>query len=180
MLNDLQFPPEQVNDLSRADLDVLKLPPDRQELVWRVSQYSLLQCHPERHGDSSEAEVLRQRLADAVANPEVPPLPDPEVLANHGFLSLVVRSDVRNNMLSPNSGALARANPFRAVSPLAAWAAYWNPWSWRHGNTWYFVGLLVLAVVLGLLLGVLRGWPFRIAFGPGEAGNAGAPGAPAP
>jgi ATP-binding cassette subfamily B protein len=153
-LNNLGFEPDLVQELDRAD-DLLKLPQERREVAWRVAQYGELQAHSGWAGAGQEADSLRERLKAAAANPAALTEADRDALTNHGFLGLVVRSDVRNNLLGPSAGWLARANPYRAASPFAGWAAHWNPWAWRHGNLWYLIGLLVLAVLLGLLHGVL-------------------------
>jgi ATP-binding cassette subfamily B protein len=148
VLHDLEFSAALANELSRADLDVRKLPPDQQELAWRVSQYSLVRDQKDRPGAAQEAEVLRQRLADGAPA-------DTDALTDHGSLGMVVRAAVHHNLLSPSSPGLAWANPYRIASPTLGWLASWNPWSWRYGNVWYLVGLLVLGVVLGVLHGVL-------------------------
>lgn len=153
MLNDLGFSQPLANELSG---DIHKLSSEQQELVWRVSQYSLVRGHLDRPGAAQEADALHQRLADAaISSPPGLPPADSDVLTDHGALSLVVRSDVRHNLLSSQSGALAWANPYRVASPVLGRVAAWSPWAWRYGNVWYLVGLMVLGLVLGLLHGVL-------------------------
>jgi ATP-binding cassette subfamily B protein len=154
-LNDLGFEPDLVRDLDRADVDLLKVAPERQEVAWRAAQWDALHAHPGWAGADEEAKALRERLKAAAGNPAALTAPDRDAMTDHGFLSLVVRSDVRNNLLGPGAGWLARANPYRAAGPFAGWAAHWNTWSWRYGNLWFLVGLFALAVLLGLLHGVL-------------------------
>jgi ATP-binding cassette subfamily B protein len=148
LADELQLDHDLVKELDRADLDVRKLTPARQELAWRVCQYRVLRAHPVPPV-SQQAEVVRQGPLAAAAEDRLPAEANP--LADHGFLSLVVRSDVRNNLLAPGATFLAVANPYRAASPFLGWLARWNPWLWRYGSVSYLTGLLLLAVLLGAL-----------------------------
>jgi ATP-binding cassette subfamily B protein len=152
MSDDLGLDAALVQELDRADLDVRKLPPARQELLWRVVQYSLLHGRTERPY-VREAELLKQGPITEAAADRLPAESEANPLADHGFLSLVVRSDVRNNL--GGGGGLAAVNPYRAASPFLGWVANWNPWLWRYGSVWYLTGLLLLAVLLGVLNAVL-------------------------
>src|SRR5581483_5317707 len=70
-------------------------------------------------------------------------------LADHGILSLIVRTHVRNNLRLPGEGILARLNPYAAASSLQGFVAYWEPWMWKWGGVnrpnffYYLTGLLV-------------------------------------
>jgi ATP-binding cassette subfamily B protein len=59
-----------------------------------------------------------------------------------GILSLIVREDQNG----------------RWSTPILAWLARWNPWMWNYGTSSsvfppYLVGLLIIAILLGLLAG---------------------------
>jgi ATP-binding cassette, subfamily B, bacterial len=158
ILGELGFDSAQVQELTADDVNALA--PDRREvaaeLAWRVNQYLALR----ERGDSQAADYLGPRL---VAGEQPNPLAGAEnsTLADHGILSLVVRMHVRNSMLPPDAGLLAQANPYRVSSTLLGDLAWWNPWMWRYGSPsrpnffYYLTGLLVSAVLLGLLRSAL-------------------------
>jgi ATP-binding cassette, subfamily B, bacterial len=157
LLDPLNFDRPQVQELTAEDFDAL--PADRREgvteLAWRVYQYLTLE-----KVDPQEAAYLRQRL---VSFDQPSPLAGAEnsTFADHGILSLIVRMHVRNSMLPPDAGFLARANPYRVASTVLGDVAWWNPWMWKYGSPsrptffYYLTGLLVLAVLLALLRALL-------------------------
>jgi ATP-binding cassette subfamily B protein len=154
LLHDLGFSPARIDELSKADLAALDIPPERKELAWRIAQFDLLNAHPDQPGDAVEASLLRDRLKTAAdENASGLPVPEGDGLTDHGALSLVVRSEIRHNLLGPSASTLAQYNPYRAASPFLGWLARWNTWSWTNLSD--LIGLLVLAVVVGLLHGVL-------------------------
>jgi ATP-binding cassette subfamily B protein len=160
LLSELQFPPEAINELTNGD--VRKLPPARKEQAWRAALYQTLRDRTSRT-DLDEATYLQRRLsaeAESDTLPEVPVETDP--LADHGLLSLLVRSEIQHNLLSPEASAWARGNPYRAFTPVLGLIAYTNPWMWKYGGGagqptffYYLTGLALLAIILVLLLGVL-------------------------
>ncbi len=108
------------------------LPPHDQELLWRARVASILD---KRVGP----EATRFLSAEATDRS----------LANHGVLSLVVRSNDR------------------LYGPIVGWLAPYNPWMWSWGdptapnfyqqpNFYYLSGLFVLAIILALLRALLR------------------------
>jgi ATP-binding cassette subfamily B protein len=96
------------------------------------------------HSDEAEWQAfMRQALVDRVGPHAAP---DKQGWAaftdrNVGVLSLIVREEAEG----------------RWATPILAWVARWNPWMWNYGGRDasvfppYLIGLLILAIVLGLL-----------------------------
>ncbi len=66
-----------------------------------------------------------------------------DTLADHGMLSLVVRTHEQNRLTGHINNV------------ILGWVARANPWMWKYGNTAFLTGLLVVALVLALLRGIL-------------------------
>ncbi|HJT75834.1 MAG TPA: ABC transporter ATP-binding protein [Gemmataceae bacterium] len=161
MSQDLQLNQDLIGELDRPGVDVRQLPPARQELAWNVYLLDRLKHMREGAGDKAveyvdpRSDYVQQRaLAEAAENPPAPGA-EGDPLANRGILSLVVRSDLRNDLLGPNPSVLSRLNPFQAASPVLGWVARWNTLLWRHGDVWELTELLGLAILLGVLSGLL-------------------------
>jgi ATP-binding cassette subfamily B protein len=98
----------------------------------------------DRSDDAEWQAFMRQAIVDRVGPQAVPP--DGSGWAAYtdrdlGVLSLIVREDAEG----------------RWPTPILAWVTRWNPWMWNYGGreatvfSPYLIGLLIVAVVLGLL-----------------------------
>jgi ABC-type multidrug transport system fused ATPase/permease subunit len=96
---------------------------------------------PHRFAEAGLDETVGPRLrADAGLIGEGAAEMTPRALDDRGVLSLVVRSHLSNRLGSGAVAWLARTN---------GW------WMWKHGNSGFLTGLLVVAVVLALLRALL-------------------------
>jgi ATP-binding cassette, subfamily B, bacterial len=135
-LEDLGVPRERLTELASS---CLKKPDEqtsfenelRQELLWRVNLQRLLR---EGVGEGA-AELLKERFKKQAEKwgTETALLSD---LPDMGALGLIVRTSGRFD------------------GGLIAWLASWNSWMWASGSFAYLTGLLIVAVVLGLLRGL--------------------------
>src|SRR5947209_2692034 len=103
MNNDVHLDQDLIHELDRNDLEVGRLPPARQELAWNVYLLDRLKHMKDRPDEGAaeyvddRADYVQQRALAEAAGPEPAPGAEGDPLVNRGILSLVVRSDLRNN-----------------------------------------------------------------------------------
>lgn len=153
-LEPVGFPDEDRTTL--ADAEIANARPDVQEILWRVHRMTRL-----HETDPIAADYLKLRLANEIATlPEQVMMPASR-MDDRGTLSLVVRTHVRNNLVPPDAGVLARFNPYAIVSTMQGFLAWLNPWTWKYGTPArpnYFIvltGLLGVVLALALLRAIL-------------------------
>jgi ATP-binding cassette subfamily B protein len=140
--------------------DLTKLSADKQEQLWQAHLYHHLSAQDD--WGLTAAGRFQQDRANR-ANAEDTPLSNPE-LADRGILSLIVRTYDRT---------------FSGIyNPIIGKLALWSPWMWRTASASrpnyqdYLTGLMIVAVVLGILrAGALYVMNYMAALATIEASN---------
>lgn len=122
--------------------DRQSLSPSDLEVLWlALLNHKLVEAGGE---NAVAAQVLKERLESS--QPGDPP---PPKLADHGTLSLIVRTYIHDRLHAP------------VLIPVVSWFARWNPWMWKSTSlggmnfTAYLMGLFLIALMLALLRAVL-------------------------